>query len=259
MSEFPIAVLGSASALLALVCLFAAAVITKRTRSTHVIAFRLWRLIHGNGPINDHAVRRFVDDQSSLMAFRFISGIRTASLSRAVELIDEIRSRGIDVHDLRLAGRLVDTSSARICIRSIPKGWERIFAFGLSVTLCAAGTVAICGVFYDGAILSFARTGPTFVMDSVAAKALRRDTALWRSDCATPQFAFNTGFAPQQIAEICQKWGKNPHFVSRTVSKQRTAFGILAALCLYVLQFPLGYVMSSLAALRLKSQLSKSP
>src|SRR5690606_5697973 len=148
MSTFPMALLGSASAILAIVCLFAALLIVSRTRSTHVITFRLWRLINGNRPISDPSIRVLVDDQSSLMAFRFVSGLRVASLDRANALVDEIRERKIDVSDLRLARRFIDISGPRLGLGRIPTPVERLIAFVLSVALCAAGTIAICGVFY---------------------------------------------------------------------------------------------------------------
>lgn len=257
MPEFPMAVLGSASAIFALVCLFAALLIIRRTQSTYVIAFRLWRLINGKEAISDPTIKGFVDDQSSLMVFRFVSGIRVADLDRAHEIIGEIRRRKIDVSDLRAASRWVSTSNQRLSIKGIPSFWERLVAYLFSVTLCVSAAICLCGVFYDAAVLKFENGGPTFVMDSVAAKIITEDEPLWRSDCAIPVSELASGFTAQQVTEICRKWETNPYFIPRTVSKQRASFGILAALCFYLAQFSLGVLISGVAAIRLRRSFSE--
>jgi hypothetical protein len=44
--------------------------VVSRTRSAHVLRRRVWRLIHGKGEVSDLDVQAFVDEQTSLMAFR---------------------------------------------------------------------------------------------------------------------------------------------------------------------------------------------
>lgn len=257
MTSIPIALFGSASAIVAILTLLAVLLVIKRTRSIHVIAYRMWRWIHGNDPIADSSVRAFVDEQNSLMVFRFVSGLQVPTLSRVHEIIEKIKQQGIDVSDLRLAGARLKISGSDLRITSTPSKSALGISFALSVVIGVTGALATFGVFYDSALLHFKDHGPSFMMDQVEARVLGSDMSLWRSDCASKDISRREGFSKQQSEAICNTWLANPEFVPRTVSKQRFAFFALAGLCIFLLQHPLGAMTSGMAALRLKKKLSK--
>ena len=75
-----LAPLGGTALLLALIY------VLWRTGSGHLIRHRLWRFVHGKDAISDEVVRQFIDDRTSLMAFRYGAGFPARTLEQARHL-----------------------------------------------------------------------------------------------------------------------------------------------------------------------------
>src|SRR5690348_8657145 len=87
-----------------------------RTGSWHVPAIVLWRLFAGRKRISDPVVRRFLDRQSSLMSFRFVTGFgaRVRTLESAHRLEAFVRSGSIAMEDVQLSGGYFDLDGLKM-------------------------------------------------------------------------------------------------------------------------------------------------
>lgn len=91
-----------------------------RTESRHTLIHRLWQLVHGNQEITDPEIKAFINEQNSLMSFRFIAGVPVSNLEQARQLIQWTKLRKVEMFALRMAGRYFDPDKRQIRVEDLP-------------------------------------------------------------------------------------------------------------------------------------------
>lgn len=220
-----------------LVLLMALAWVVWRSGSIHIVRYRVWRLLHGRSDIADAEIKRFIEERSALMAFRFFSGIKSRTLSNAHSLIRWSKDNNEDVREIRMAGGYFDGDALRIRTEALP-GWKA----GLSVLIggmltASAATFAIKLGTYDHALFKVNATGTWF-----SVQADRFGPSTWKGQlglpmieldaCRQQQDAIKTAdnLQPVDVNVLCallQSDGASG-FIAKTLLEQRATFASIA-------------------------------
>ena len=92
-----------------------------RTGSGHVMRHRIWRFAYGKEAIQDQVVRGFMEDRTSLMAFRYTAGIDVRSLETSRRLIEWLKQTDEDIGTIKIVGRYFDLEELKL--KESPKPW----------------------------------------------------------------------------------------------------------------------------------------
>jgi len=251
--------LGNISVVIALAFIGTALWVWARTRSTHVLVYRLWRWFTDRQEVTNGRIKEFLDDQNSLMSFRFMSGLHAQTTTHAQTLIRTIDSHALDVSDIRLAGAYISVEPTGFRVAKLPKPVWQTAKRALMTVLLSAAILAFLGTAVDTALLRFKSSGTWFALTADSARRLEFSALpLRREDCKAAQ-SEKTGFSALERQQICEAWRAptTNAFLTETVSTQRLSFLLLAGLLLFLAWHPFSSLRRSLAAGRVAAQLAK--
>lgn len=200
-----------------------------RTGSRHMLVRRMWQMMLGKQEIADPVVRAFVDEQTSLMSFRWFAGISVASLDEAHQLMEWARRNGVEMRTLRLCGEYFDAGRREVRTHKVPAlGWRivNLVVLGLCV---AMGIVSALGLPFNSALVTLKATQRWSLVAEGEARAIwaGADGPLQAKDCASPvkENAKRTKFTEQEVSVLCEllKDEHAPAFIKETVKEQRWA------------------------------------
>lgn len=229
-----------------------------RTESLHIITRRLWLLVHGSQDISDPAIRAFVEEQSSLMAFRMFSGIRADTLDEAHQLMEWATSNHINLRVIASCGDYFDVQRRVVNTHKLPSPasqWARgaLASVGMALFMACALAASVSKVAF-----SFKSDDSWFLADATSARAIWSTNAwfgepLTQTACKQsplPTRELHT-FKAGQIAMVCDLLTQDdwPRDFSLKLSAQRMAFALLAVFILW-LAWVLGLSWRSVLAAR---------
>lgn len=231
----------------------------KRTGSPHVILARFWAILHGDKECKNPIIKNFLDDQSALHQFVFMTGIRAKTTGEIAVLQTWVNSNGETIPSVSECGPYFDI---RTCT---PRAKEKLpsqpvmltLALGV-VVLALMTTTSLMGVAYNRAVLKMKDTGTWFSMNSEIAKAIGPHPGFSLENC--PSVIANRdhpGFEQSDVAHIC-KWRQDKgsqRFIAATVSEQRLLFSAAAVLLSFLLVKLYKTVVQMSAVLALWSRL----
>ena len=209
-----------------------------RTGSTHPIKQRIWQLVHGKSDISDPGIKAFVDERTSLMSFRFASGLRSVrTIERARRLADWLRANDEDVSAISRAGRYFDLEDLRVRDDRFPSNAVRGTMVILATVAALFALLPIALSAEKGAFLQITKSGTWFAAYPSAAKIIvwpvwRERPALTAEDCQQDQQAIakRTQVSPEDVGVICKliTEASAPKFLATTVAQQRIALALIA-------------------------------
>lgn len=201
----------------------------KRTGSPHIILGRLWSILHGDKECKTPVIKNFLDEQSSVHQFIFMTGLRIKTPGQIAVLQSWTNSNGETISSIAACGRYFDLA------RVIPREREKLpskpmmlgLAFGVIILAILTAT-SLVGTVYDRALLKMKDTGTWFSLDNDIAKAIGSYPGFFLENCpdliATKE---HPGFQQNDVVNIC-KWRlekDSRKFISATVTEQRQLFG----------------------------------
>jgi hypothetical protein len=231
-----------------------------RTRSLHIPMYRLWRLFYGAKEIEDEGIRQFMADQSSLMHFRFMNGIRVKSLRECNKLIEWARHQDVDMADVAACGQHFDRQRCEIK-QPLPSVRARIVWFPVFVGSAISAMVMVGAVSTDRALASFKSTERHFWLRTQDARPLwPLDAPILRaSECSkSTEHDLDGAFTAEERQILCSSFTDAKdvaNFVSRAVASQRWLFACLALLLLWLTLWSGGALKCIGSAERLMRQL----
>ncbi|MFI5443736.1 DUF6216 family protein [Polaromonas sp. UC242_47] len=227
-----------------------------RTESRHVLFYRLWQLVHGSKEISDPEVKAFIDEQTSLMSFRFVTGVRVKSLKDAQALIQWTRRNDIDMGAISLCGEYFDPDQRQVLVKKLPSKPMQGAKLLLAGSAVVAAYMSMLGIYNDYAVLKFKDSGRSFLASTEQARALSFGVvAIQKSSCSNDKQAIppKTEFSEQETQVICKFLNEEASqiFIKKTVSEQRQSFGLLLIAMAWVAWSSLRAWLSGKLALRL--------
>lgn len=209
-----------------------------RTESRHVLMYRIWRLLHGSQPINDPEVSAYIDEQTSLMSFRFLTGVQVKTLVSARELIQWAKFYQVEIQAISWCGDYFDPDLRVVRVQKLPSAWMQKLKIGFSMLVLLIAVIASSGIAMSDAALKFKATDQWFFLNSEKAKVLWPFDAkpINKSDCQAKAAANypHTGFAVSEVQVLCQLLTspEGQSYVQKAVTTQRWAFAFLVVILL---------------------------
>lgn len=248
----------NASFLLGLLFVLTAGLICWRTGSTHVLHLRLWRWFVGKQDVEDPVVRQVMAEQSSLMSFRFMTGIAADTLLDAQRVASLARDRNIPLALIHAAGRLFNPAELSVDAKRLPKPvFQRIkiACFGV-LLLIAMSFGAILPQRH--VLVSLRETGTWLWLSEASASAFGPtldDRARGFESGSCPGSTSVTAFSERDQEILCSIWRdpKAAPLLAEMLSEQRLTFAlallpILLGLSMVLLSFRRGQAARKLLA-----------
>lgn len=247
--------------------LFGCVWILFRTQSRHVLMYRLWRLVHGSQNISDPEVNAYVNEQTSLMWFRFMSGVPVKTLDSARQLIQWTRLHDVEMRVVAMCGDYFDPDLRKVRLDKLPSTLMQKAKAVLITLLSLASFSCFFLAQPDDALVRLKATDHWLLLHGDEAKVLFPIDAspIRKADCSadTNANAVRTNFSAAEVKVLCDLLNNadTALFVDRTVKKQKLSFAILcASLLFWTLIFfaawMKGYVALGLAQRGLESSLN---
>jgi len=214
-----------------IVATMSAIFIWRRTRSTYSLMAKLWRLFHGKKECVEGPIRDFLDQQSALMQFRFITGVPVRTMKLARALIDWTEKNNEDMGDVAACGHYFDLDSIQLK-KEPAKRKVSLFLFVAAVLLFAASAALLFGAIVDRAMLQMKQSQVYFTLSIDYAKPIGSDEGLSRDQCISGKSVTSSGFSPEDASIICNIFKENSvaPYVAKTVKEQRVTFAPLSLL-----------------------------
>lgn len=208
-----------------------------RTRSTHVLISRIWRLIYGKTAMADREIGKFIENRNRLVTFRFFSGLPVRTLPQAKRLIQWSTVNNEEIADIRACGDLFDLEACRLNVERIPGRFARFAMWLAALVLTVMVVLSAAGGLTDRALLQFKESKKWFLISEQSATPWAGSGVLTKKDCieATGTQPVTTSFASDEATVICKalRDADMPAFIKQTVAQQRLLFSITGMFLFY--------------------------
>lgn len=196
-----------------------------RTRSSHVLMTRIWRLVFGKSVMADRDIAKFIESRNRLVTFRFFSGIPVRTLTHAKRLIHWSTVNDEEIADIRACGELFNREACRLEEHRIPGRAMQFLQWLVTWTLTSALLFALAGYFTESAVLQFKESKKWFFLSEQTAIPLSGEGGLSTKSCTERQARASaaSSFSVEEATIICKVLAdpENPANVRQYVTQQR--------------------------------------
>jgi hypothetical protein len=230
-----------------------------RTESRHTLIHRLWQLVHGNQEIADPEVKAFINEQNSLMSFRFIAGVPVSNLEQARQLIQWTKLRKVEMFALRMAGRYFDPDKRQVRVEDLPSKLTQCLrltaVFVLFPMIFASGSLA----FLDSALVKIKATDRWLLMSKNEARPIWPlfSGAIYRANCSINDDSANSSkFTGKEASVVCEllKNEGAAEYIRELVRTQRQSAVFLLIVSIFAAAMSFSELASGFAAKRLRDR-----
>ncbi len=208
-----------------------------RTRSTHVLITRIWRLIFGKTAMADREIGRFIENRNRLVTFRFFSGMPVRTLAQAKRILHWSTVHDEAIADIRACGDLFDLEACRLREERIPGRPLQIVQVLLLAGLAGAVILAGYGLRLDQALLQFKESQKWFWLSDTAAVPLGGKGLVSKRACLNDELPRTnpTSFSDDEVGIVCKAFrdSDTPPFVEKIVAQQRALLVPISVTLLY--------------------------
>jgi hypothetical protein len=205
-----------------------------RAGSFHVVINRLWRFINGPSGVVDEKIRLFLESQSDLMQFRFISGIRVGTIDGARNLIDFANKHGILIDEIYTAGRHFDPNKLTVKYGGLPSKTYQSIKLICAILIALTASPAPVLIASPVAWLSFKDSGTDFGLTSTYAKKMwsLSSKKITVGACDSDKNVNDYEFSEKEFKIICEalKDPDSKNLVTSTLKSQRASLAVIFAL-----------------------------
>lgn len=242
--------------------------VSVRSGSWHMFRLRLWRMIHSEKSVPEACVQSVIDELTSWVAFRYITGINVRSMSVATRLIEWMRENKEDAVTIAVAGSYFDCEQLQLKEHLPQRGARRGLVLGIAVVTLTFYAVAVIG-FSPRAYFYFKDSGRWFTatttdIESVGVPLIHTTVRIDADRCQS-KTVLTGHFSEVEVGQLCE-YVVNPEMmdrVNKTVSEQRVSsvlfMTILGGLFYYFLLLLRQAICVRDLALRLQKKSTSSP
>jgi len=219
-----------------LLLLALASVVAVRSGSLHTFWDRLWRLTIGKRQYLDPKVAQYIEQQHSISAFRFYSGLSPRTQWQMSAVIDLMDAHDLSQDDIRACGTYFNYATTRVDTEKLPSEnamrWRRGLAVGLYLLMVAS----FLGIFYaPGVLVQFKESSNWFVLERDGARKISQSNTLTPALCVAGGASSTQGFSAREKALLCEAFdGDWKSFQASEMRKQRIA-GVALAVILFLM------------------------
>jgi len=231
-----------------------------RTESRHALIHRLWQLVHGSQEVTDPEIKAFINEQNSLMSFRFIAGVPVSNLEQARQLIQWTKLRKVEMFAIRMAGRYFDPDKRQIRVDDLPSSLAQRAWLAALVLLVPAIFASASLAFLDMAFVRVKATDRWLAISENEARPIWPlfSQALQKMSCPADasKNTNNSRFTDEEARILCGvlKNDESASYVRDLVKKQRQAAVFPLFIFILVALLLFSQLASGFAAKRLKDR-----
>ncbi|MGX9785662.1 DUF6216 family protein [Janthinobacterium lividum] len=224
---------------------FISILVWKRTKSTHPIMSRLWRIFNGKNSSSDSEINEILDTRTALMQFRFTTGIPIRLRTQIKSLILWGKQNEEDLDDIARCGHFFDLEKPEL--RKIPKSTRIVSGFFTLLILCICTYVTIFSIFMastDRALLKIIASDNLVLLGKDSAKKIsffNTDSffSLSKKNCSTSidELEKLTKLTKNDIILICKSINNETELeiIENSVTLQKIVFTPVSLfLCLLI-------------------------
>lgn len=249
--------------------------IWKRTKSTHSIMSKIWRIFNGKNLSSDSEINKILDTRTALMQFRFTTGIPIRLRTQIEPLILWGKKNEEDLDDIARCGHFFDLEKPEL--RKIPKSTRIVGGVFTLFILCICTYVTMFSIFMastDRALLKIIASDNLVLLGKDSAKKIsffgaESFTSLSKKNCSTSidELTKSTKLTKDDIVLICNSINKETELeiVENSVKLQKIVFTPVS-LFLCILMASLYGLLSNIASsksmedrLKKRDSLTNSP
>lgn len=233
--------------------------IYRKTGSSHAPAMRIWRVLTGGREIADPAIRDYIEEQDSLMAFRLGSGMRVRSAEHARRAICFIAKHDLSPDHLRQVGDYFDANELKM--GKLPSCWYRTWLFFSATVLATLFLVAGLTAFDQRTLVSLKQTGSWYWLSQTLAEPLggpfRESSRLVFSSCPEVPAAEATYNVEHEILCSIRRDPAYSDYLNDTLRSQRIALVFLVVISFWVAIWQWKEFLRATIAIRFERELSE--
>src|SRR5262249_48343261 len=142
-----------------------------RTRSLHLPLHRLWQIVFGSQDVADEQIRRALEEERSLMQFRFMFGIQVKTIAACWRLLDWARQQNVELGAVAACGQYFDHVDCKVR-EKLPSCGKRLIVriVGVGVLLAASGAGGL--IQANSVLVTFKASNRHFLLTSTSARPL---------------------------------------------------------------------------------------
>jgi hypothetical protein len=204
-----------------------------------MILARLWLIFNGKQECQVASIKNFLDTQSAVLQFRFMTGLHARTLAHADKIIRWSRNNDEDVAAIAQCGTYFELEKPALKPENkLPSTWIVVLTFAALVLLSMTTLGSAMAIFFDRAVLTMKDTGTVFTMDSVTAKPVtfHKSPSISLKDCPALINTSHQDFTSSDIKHVCE-WAQDPATnaeIAHAIKEQRWVLIYFISLLLYV-------------------------
>lgn len=224
------------------------------TRSRHILLRRIWQLLHGTEEIKDSLIRKFVDDQSSLIGFRLYSGVATKNLHDTRQLLVWAETNGVEMERLRRCGRYFDPKTRTVLVSALPNRLTRVWQAATVLVFALLTVISTVAIGPNQVLFSFKETRRLFFATPTEARPLWPWSAgvLRSSDCLQRPIdqPMQSPFSQRETEVTCGIFAapETPGFMKQQLSIQRSTLVSFILVFVFLIFFRVRVLSQAYAA-----------
>lgn len=203
-----------------------------RTGSGHLLRRRLWRFVYGKEAVSDEVVRGFIEDRTSLMAFRYNAGLSARTLEQARRLAAWLKENDEDIATVRAVGHYFDRE--RLQMKPDLPRKSKLYWWLAGLAAIWLVTLMVGGAWFsERGYFSMKKSGLWF---SASESDVKGVNLLFRQERPqlTPELCrqappANGGFSEDDAAILCRLLldPEAKSYVAQAVKEQRVLLGVV--------------------------------
>jgi hypothetical protein len=227
-----------------------------RSGSSHPIILKIWLVMFGQSEVSSTSIKRFADDQLDLMKFRYLTGIKAATLQRAERLIGWSNDNDIELRLIRNAGKYFDIEKpgpTEALLKLVP---SHVLWRMLPLALIAPFLIISLGTTqYNRAVIKVLATENYFTVDREYVTHLFDNKRIYLEDCSSLKDSeFIDKVSLKVLCEIHSSQAAS-NILADYIETQKQAALLASAYMLAVFLWVLKGIMRADAALKIKKAL----
>ncbi|MDY0973984.1 DUF6216 family protein [Massilia sp. CFBP9012] len=161
-----------------------------RSGSSHPVILKIWLVMFGQSEVNSASIKKFSDDELDLMKFRYLTGIKAATLRRAERLIRWSTDNDIELRLIRNAGEYFDIEKPEPTDSLLNLVPGHVLWRMLPLALIAPFLIISLGTTqYNRAIIKVIATDKYFTIDREYATRPFDNKRIYLKDCSDLKYS----------------------------------------------------------------------
>lgn len=204
-----------------------------RTRSSHLILSRVWRLVCGRPGAEDPDIACLLRERSQLTMIRFFTGLPVRTLRQGKALTKWARRNDEDLADVKACGNLFDLEACELRMERLPSPVQQLGRLAVMTVFSLGLAISLLGVSTERALLKLKSGENWFLLSQEVAVHWLGQARITRAQCTSQiNQLTDSPFTQDERTGICAAFeqSQTPELIASVVKQQRYTFAVISVL-----------------------------